>query len=64
MVLLPDEDGRVLPVCHSLDATDVRGWEVEAKLPCEDALDLRKQVLVAELLLHVAATKYYCSKEI
>ena len=64
MVLLPDEDGRVLPVRHLLEGPDVGGGEVEAKLASEHTLDFREEVLIVELSLHSAANNYYCSKEI
>ena len=56
MVLLPDEDGRVLPVGNSPEDLDVGSREDEAELAGEDALDLRKEVLGAKLGLHPAAT--------
>ena len=64
MVLLPDEDGRVLPVGNSLEGLDVGRREAEAELASEDALDFRKEVLSAKLGLHPAATNDNRSKEI
>ena len=64
MVLLPDQEGRVLPVGHSPEGLNVRGHEAETELGHEDALDLHKKVLIGELPLHSTARKYDRTKEI
>ena len=42
--MLPDQEGRVLPVGHSPEGLNVRGHEAETELGHEDALDLHKKV--------------------
>ena len=64
MVLLPDEDGRVLPVGNPPEGLDVGRREAEAELASEDALDFRKEVFSAGLVFHPAATNDDCTKEI